>query len=105
MSKSQKQHEEEITPTENTMRTLISVYNKYAKIEGDRDLLSTCEAKKLIENELPMFAKLGDKQVEKILRKLDQNKDGTIDFEEFVSMVACMTKAYRKFFESEEHCT
>uniref|UniRef100_A0A8K9WRG2 EF-hand domain-containing protein n=1 Tax=Oncorhynchus mykiss TaxID=8022 RepID=A0A8K9WRG2_ONCMY len=36
--------------------------------------------------------------VEKIMSDLDENKDGEVDFQEFVILVAALTVAWNKFF-------
>lgn len=39
--------------------------------------------------------------VEKIMRELDDNKDGVVDFQEFVGLVAALTVACNEFFKSD----
>uniref|UniRef100_A0AAZ1XPY9 Protein S100 n=1 Tax=Oreochromis aureus TaxID=47969 RepID=A0AAZ1XPY9_OREAU len=76
------------------MVDLIDVFHKYSGKEGDKYTLTKLELKNLLKNELGEF-------LEKIMRELDDNKDGVVDFQEFVGLVAALTVACNEFFKSD----
>lgn len=43
--------------------------------------------------------------VEKIMNDLDENKDGEVDFQEFVVLVAALTVACNEFFVDDDKCS
>uniref|UniRef100_A0A8C4NS12 Protein S100 n=1 Tax=Dicentrarchus labrax TaxID=13489 RepID=A0A8C4NS12_DICLA len=65
---------------------LISVFHSYSGKEGDKYKLSKGEMKNLLQGELIM----GD---------LDENKDGEVDFQEFIVLVAALSVACHEFFK------
>ncbi|XP_048880750.1 ictacalcin-like [Brienomyrus brachyistius] len=82
------------------MGMLITTFHKYSGKEGDKLTLSKGELKDLFENELGgMLGNTKDKNaVDKIFKDLDANADGTVDFQEYVTLVACLTMVCNDFF-------
>ncbi|XP_053560307.1 protein S100-A1 [Bombina bombina] len=85
---------------EGAMETLISVFHTYSAREGDKYKLSKKELKDLLQNELGEFLETQKDatSVDKIMKELDENGDGEVDFQEFVILVASMTVACNTFF-------
>ncbi|CAL8339434.1 unnamed protein product [Gadus morhua 'NCC'] len=85
---------------ESAMEGLIKVFHSYSSKEGDKYKLSKAEMKSLLQGELSEFlAGSSDPLVvEKIMRDLDENQDGEVDFQEFVVLVAALTVACNEFF-------
>ncbi|KAG7225504.1 hypothetical protein INR49_027499, partial [Caranx melampygus] len=76
------------------MALLITAFDKYSGKEGDRHTLSKGELKELLANELgELLGKANDKAaVDRIFKDLDVNKDNSVDFGEFVTLVCCLTQ-------------
>ncbi|XP_063058029.1 ictacalcin-like [Engraulis encrasicolus] len=77
------------------MATLIEVFHKYA---GGDELLNKAELKVLLEREfgdmLVLVGNLKDPRVaDGIFRRMDLDGSGSVDFAEFVTMVAEFTAA------------
>ncbi|KAJ1081020.1 hypothetical protein NDU88_001207 [Pleurodeles waltl] len=89
---------------EDAMQAMITVFHKYSGREGDKYKLSKKELKDLIHNELGGFLETQKdmSSVETVLKELDENGDGEVDFQEFVIMVATLTVACNNFFSEEE---
>ncbi|XP_053331584.1 protein S100-A1 isoform X1 [Spea bombifrons] len=85
---------------EEAMESLISVFHTYSSREGDKHKLSKRELRDLLQNELGEFLETQKDatSVDKILRELDENGDGEVDFQEFVILVASLTVACNTFF-------
>ncbi|KAK3551547.1 hypothetical protein QTP70_019817 [Hemibagrus guttatus] len=82
------------------MALLISAFHNYSGKEGDKFTLSKSELKELLTKELgDIFAKSQDaKALDKIFKDLDANADGVVDFQEYVTLVACITMLCNKSF-------
>ncbi|KAK6323543.1 hypothetical protein J4Q44_G00058820 [Coregonus suidteri] len=82
------------------MSLLIASFHKYSGKEGDKFTLSKIELKELLEAELgEMLGKASDKSaVDRIFKDLDSNKDNTVDFKEYVTLVSCLTVMCNDFF-------
>ncbi|XP_071239337.1 protein S100-A1 isoform X2 [Salvelinus alpinus] len=88
---------------ESAMEGLIQVFHSYSAKEGDKYKLSKVELKNLLQGELSDFLACKDPMVvEKIMSDLDENKDGEVDFQEFVVLVAALTVACNEFFVEPE---
>ncbi|XP_026083975.1 ictacalcin-like [Carassius auratus] len=85
------------------MALLISAFNKYSEKEGDKKTLSKGELKDLLTAEMgDIFRKSTDKTaLDKIFKDLDANADGTVDFQEYVTLVACLTMICNDFFKNQ----
>ncbi|XP_029359430.1 protein S100-A1 [Echeneis naucrates] len=90
-----------MTNLQDAMTGLIDVFHSYSGKEGDKYKLNNQELKTLLQEELTDFltASKDPMVVEKILSDLDENKDGEVDFQEFVVLVAALTVACNDFFE------
>nr|ADO28294.1 ictacalcin [Ictalurus furcatus] len=82
---------------------LISTFHKYSGKEGDKFTLSKGELKDLLNNELgDVLGKSNDKAaLDKIFKDLDANADGVVDFQEYVTLVACITMLCNEFFSKK----
>ncbi|XP_027865878.1 protein S100-A1 isoform X1 [Xiphophorus couchianus] len=82
------------------MEDLIKVFYRYSGNEGDKYKLNKKELKKMLQEELSEFLNGSNDptMVEKIMTGLDDNKDGEVDFQEFVVLVAALTVACNEFF-------
>ncbi|MCJ8728645.1 hypothetical protein PDJAM_G00006850 [Pangasius djambal] len=89
-----------VSQLENAMDSLIKVFHTYSSKEGDKYKLSKAEMKSLLQGELSDFlaASKDPLVVEKIMSDLDENRDGEVDFQEFVVLVAALTVACNDFF-------
>uniref|UniRef100_A0AAY4ALS5 Protein S100 n=2 Tax=Denticeps clupeoides TaxID=299321 RepID=A0AAY4ALS5_9TELE len=85
------------------MAMLITVFHKYSGKEGDKLTLNKGELKDLLTNELAdILGKASDKaQADKIFKDLDANADGLVDFQEYVTLVACLTMICNDFFNKK----
>ncbi|XP_030639535.1 ictacalcin [Chanos chanos] len=85
---------------QNAMASLIAVFHKYSGKEGDPLTLTRGEVKELLKAEMgDIFGKSSDKaQLDKIFNDLDANSDGTVDFQEYITLVACITMLCNEFF-------
>nr|XP_023657219.1 protein S100-A1-like isoform X3 [Paramormyrops kingsleyae] len=85
---------------EKALESLIHVFHSYSSKEGDTYKLSKGELKSLLQGELNGFltASKDPMVVEKIMRDLDANCDGEVDFQEFVVLVAALTVSCNEFF-------
>ncbi|XP_016123287.1 protein S100-A1-like [Sinocyclocheilus grahami] len=87
---------------ERAMETLITVFHRYASKEsGNKSTLNRRELKLLMETELANFMKSqkDPAAVDKIMRDLDANGDGEVDFEEFVSLVVGLSIACEQIYK------
>ncbi|KAF6720649.1 Protein S100-A10 [Oryzias melastigma] len=84
---------------ENAMESLIKVFHRYAKDSR----LSRRELRELMENELSNFLKAqkDPAAVDKIMKDLDANGDGQVDFEEFVSLVVGLSVACEQCYQMQ----
>ncbi|XP_077599833.1 protein S100-A1-like [Stigmatopora nigra] len=80
---------------ETAMESLIVVFHRYASRDGTPGTLSRRELRELMENELSNFlrSQKDPAAVDKIMKDLDTNRDGQVDFEEFVSLVVGLSIA------------
>ncbi|KAI1901514.1 hypothetical protein AGOR_G00035210 [Albula goreensis] len=86
---------------EHAMESLITVFHRYASMEGNSNSLSRRELKDLMENELSGFLKAQKDTVavDRIMTDLDANGDGEVNFEEFVSLVVGLTVACEQYYQ------
>ncbi|XP_034554401.1 protein S100-A1 [Notolabrus celidotus] len=85
---------------QDAMEKLIGVFHSYSGKEGDKYKLNKAELKNLLQGELCEFlaASKDPMVVDKIMSDLDENKDGEVDFQEFVVLIAALTVACNEFF-------
>ncbi|KAJ8273500.1 hypothetical protein GJAV_G00102280 [Gymnothorax javanicus] len=86
---------------ETAMESLITVFHRYASKEGNSNSLSRRELKDLMENELQTFLKsqTDPAAVDRIMKNLDTNGDGEVNFEEFVSLVVGLSVACEQCYQ------
>ncbi|XP_056597029.1 protein S100-A10a [Triplophysa dalaica] len=74
---------------EHAMESLIMVFHRYAGKEGSPGTLSRRELRNLMESELSGFLKSQKDPtvVDRLMKDLDANRDGEVNFEEFVSLI------------------
>ncbi|XP_071326635.1 ictacalcin-like [Trachinotus anak] len=70
------------------MALLMATFNKYAGKEGDKNTLTKAELIELLRNELPGA---GVTEVDEFFSMLDGDKDGVVDFKEYVTFVTALT--------------
>ncbi|XP_071369020.1 protein S100-A10b [Centroberyx affinis] len=89
------------TELEKCMESMIMVFHRYADEDGDGRTLTNKELRKLMETELSSFLKTqkNPDAVSKIMNDLDQNKDGKVDFEEFVSLIVGLSIACEQCYQ------
>ncbi|XP_060905334.1 protein S100-A1-like [Labrus mixtus] len=94
---------QKMSPLEDAMNTLIDVFRGHSHREGDGDYLSRREMRQLVNAELGQFltANRYPVRVGEVMAEMDQNLDGKVDFEEFVSMLAKIT--IYSFFDFTNH--
>ncbi|XP_059423743.1 protein S100-A1-like [Carassius carassius] len=84
------------------METLIKVFHRYASKDGvNTSTLNRRELKMLMETELSSFLKSqkDPAAIDKIMRDLDANGDGEVNFEEFVSLVVGLSIACEHLYQ------
>ncbi|KAK6326862.1 hypothetical protein J4Q44_G00025070 [Coregonus suidteri] len=86
---------------ERSMESLITVFHRYADKDGDSNTLSNKELKELMQTELASFLKSqkDPAAIDKIMKDLDQNGDGKVNFEEFVSLVVGLSIACEQIYQ------
>ncbi|XP_029918917.1 ictacalcin-like [Myripristis murdjan] len=91
------------TDLTHAMTLLIKVFYKYSGKDGDKFTLSKGEVKDLLQSELPELKSCGNKaDIDKWFNDLDANKDNTVDFQEFVTLAACLTLMTNEFFQQQK---
>ncbi|MBN3302386.1 protein S100-A1 [Amia ocellicauda] len=86
-----------------SIKSMLDVFTRYASRDGDPNSLSKPELKELLEKELTGFLDPKDpSQVDQVLKGLDQDKSGTVDFQEYVTMVAVLACMCRDFKPSSK---
>ncbi|XP_062888342.1 protein S100-G-like [Mobula hypostoma] len=78
-----------MTALEMCITTLLGIFEKYAGKDGDPNTLSNHEVKDLLKAELPGLLKdqSGKEGVDKIMKNLDSDGDGLMNFQEFAVLV------------------
>ncbi|XP_067395415.1 protein S100-A4-like isoform X2 [Emydura macquarii macquarii] len=91
---------EELQTLQQALAVLVCTFQRYSKKEGDRRTLSKGELKELLEKELPSLGNVQMKEgaFEELLSLLDANKDGEVDFEEYIRFVAVACTFCHEFF-------
>ncbi|MBN3309651.1 S10A1 protein, partial [Amia calva] len=83
------------------MTGLITVFHNYAQGGGDNNSLNKSELKKLLNCELYNFMgkQNDDAKVSEIMKELDENGDGKVDFQEFVTLIGALTFLCNECFQ------
>uniref|UniRef100_UPI00398F1EC7 protein S100-A1-like n=1 Tax=Pristiophorus japonicus TaxID=55135 RepID=UPI00398F1EC7 len=89
-----------LSQLEGAMDAIIKVFYNYSGKEGDKYTLTKAELKDLLRGELSAFLKYqkDPNAVDNIMRDLDMNCDGQVDFQEFIHLVTALTIACNDFF-------
>uniref|UniRef100_A0A3Q0SC18 Protein S100 n=1 Tax=Amphilophus citrinellus TaxID=61819 RepID=A0A3Q0SC18_AMPCI len=76
---------------------LVDTFQKYASEDGKEHTLSKSEVKKLLQQELPemLSGAKNQKDVDELIKGLDVDGDGEVDFIEFMILVASLGCAFR----------
>ncbi|XP_065154572.1 ictacalcin-like [Paramisgurnus dabryanus] len=76
-----------------SMAGMIKTFHKYSGKEGDKTTLTKAELKELLNTELgDILGKSDDKAaIDNIFKDLDADGDSTVNFQEYATMVACIT--------------
>ncbi|XP_040854851.1 protein S100-A12 [Ochotona curzoniae] len=79
-----------MTKLEDHLEGIINIFHQYSVRTGHYDTLTKCELKKLITTELANTIKNTKDRpaVDQIFRDLDEDRDGQVDFNEFLSLLA-----------------
>ncbi|EPY86562.1 Protein S100-A12 [Camelus dromedarius] len=79
-----------MTKLEEHLEGIINIFHQYSVRVGHYDTLSKGELKQLITRQLVNTLKNTKDQatIDKIFQELDANKDGQVNFEEFITLVA-----------------
>ncbi|KAF1672440.1 S10AB protein, partial [Pygoscelis papua] len=77
------------TETERCIESLLAVFQRYAGREGDNCTLSKKEFLAFMNTELAAFTKNQKDPgvVDRMMKKLDLNSDGQLDFQEFLNLI------------------
>ncbi|XP_044215666.1 ictacalcin-like [Thunnus albacares] len=73
------------------MSLLKITFEKYAGKDGNKQSLTKAELSDLLRAELPQAGTSSKAEVDKFFSMLDNDKDGVVDFKEYVTFVAALT--------------
>ncbi|XP_053183072.1 ictacalcin-like [Scomber japonicus] len=73
------------------MALLKATFEEYAGKEGSKETLSKAELVDLLRNELPGLGGASKAEETKFFSMLDNDKDGVVDFKEYVTFVTALT--------------
>ncbi|XP_006159898.1 protein S100-A8 [Tupaia chinensis] len=76
------------TELECALNTVIDVFHKYSLEKGSHHAVYRDDLKKLLDVECPQYVK--NKDADTWFKELDINKDGGVNFEEFLILVVKM---------------
>ncbi|XP_008053144.1 protein S100-A11 [Carlito syrichta] len=94
------------TETERCIESLIAVFQKYAGKDGNNCTLSKMEFRNFMNTELAAFTKNQDPGVlDRMMKKLDINSDGQLDFQEFLNLIGGLAVACHDSFLKAAHAS
>ncbi|KAI1885927.1 hypothetical protein AGOR_G00208790 [Albula goreensis] len=82
---------------EQTVVSLVELFEEYAGQDEQKNKLSSAELKQLLEKELssPEFKKkFNEEDVGEAMKTLDKNHDGAVNIREFCQLVGLLAKGY-----------
>uniref|UniRef100_A0A8I5YTW7 Protein S100 n=2 Tax=Hominidae TaxID=9604 RepID=A0A8I5YTW7_PONAB len=88
------------TETERCIESLIAVFQKYAGKDGYNYTLSKTEFLSFMNTELAAFTKNQKDPgvLDRMMKKLDTNSDGQLDFSEFLNLIGGLAMACHDSF-------
>ncbi|NXV85910.1 S10A4 protein, partial [Calonectris borealis] len=88
-------------PLEQALAVMVSTFHKYSGKEGDKYKLSKQELKEMLTKELPSFSQrqTSEASLQQLMCHLDSNSDSEVDFQEYVTFLACMAMMCNDFFQ------
>ncbi|XP_020042531.1 protein S100-A11 [Castor canadensis] len=94
------------TETEKCIESLIAVFQKYAGKDGNNSTLSKAEFLIFMNTELAAFTKNQKDPgvLDRMMKKLDFNNDGKLDFQEFLNLIGGLAQACHNSFLSSQKC-
>ncbi|KAM6435662.1 protein S100-A2-like [Liasis olivaceus] len=89
------------TPLEEALGRMVETFYKYSAREGDRYKLNKKEMKELLREEMPNFVKgkIDERGFELLMKKLDDNGDEELDFQEYAVFLALTASLCYEFFQ------
>ncbi|KAM9368514.1 protein S100-A4-like [Phaethornis superciliosus] len=90
------------SPLEQSLAVMVSTFHKYSGKEGDKYKLSKTELKEMLMKELPSFSvsrQTSEASLQQLMSNLDSNSDSEVDFQEYVTFLACMAMMCNDFFQ------
>ncbi|XP_031230488.1 protein S100-A9-like [Mastomys coucha] len=91
---------------EESLDIIINTFHKYSVRRGDRDTLNRKKFKQFMIEEMPKsFKKEEEKEkiINDMMKEVDTNYDGQVDFNEFVALIGNILKT--KHEESHENAS
>lgn len=88
------------TETERCIESLIAVFQKYSGKDGNSCHLSKTEFLSFMNTELAAFTKNQKDPgvLDRMMKKLDLNSDGQLDFQEFLNLIGGLAIACHESF-------
>ncbi|XP_010169622.1 protein S100-A4 [Antrostomus carolinensis] len=88
------------SPLEQALAVIVSTFHKHSGNEGDKYKLNKTELKEMLMKELPSFSKqTSETSLQQLMSHLDCNSDNEVDFQEYVTFLACMAMMCNDFFQ------
>ncbi|KAK9390980.1 putative protein1 [Crotalus adamanteus] len=90
------------TETERCIESLLAVFQRYAGRDSNSKSLSKKEFRTFMDTELGSFTKnqKDPAVIDRMMKKLDMNSDGQVDFSEFLNLIGGLAQACH---EHEKH--
>uniref|UniRef100_A0A1W7RDP1 Protein S100 n=1 Tax=Agkistrodon contortrix contortrix TaxID=8713 RepID=A0A1W7RDP1_AGKCO len=83
------------TETERCIESLLAVFQRYAGRDSNSKTLSKKEFRTFMDTELGSFTKnqKDPAVIDRMMKKLDMNSDGEVDFSEFLNLIGGLAQA------------
>ncbi|KAM4860816.1 protein S100-A9 [Thomomys bottae] len=91
---------------EKHLDTIINSFHKYSTLQGNQDTLNKRELKRLVNEDLKNFIKKenrNEKELKELMEDLDTNQDQSLDFNEFVILLARLIHASHEEMHKNAH--
>nr|XP_056708690.1 protein S100-A2-like [Euleptes europaea] len=88
-------------PLEKALGVMINTFHKYSGRDGDKYKLNKAEMRELLLQEMPAFVqgKIDEPGFKYMMKKLDSNEDGELDFQEYAVFLALAASLSNEFFQ------